>query len=124
MMRLIAIFMTALMLSACSDGTIKTTTLFPGRVFSSNRNSNSESAWCEVPTPGEGLPVAGTGPGFLAGQGELLVGFEDSYSQGADPFACDKNNDFLYRGNVAFDLLKFDTIVSAQLEYDFIDSFL
>ncbi len=123
MMRLIAVFMSALLLSACGKATIKTDTLFP-RLLSLNQYLSSESAWCQVPGPGQGLSDTGTGPSFATGRGEILVGFEDRSTHGADPFACDTKNDFLYRGNVAFDLRKFDNIISAQLEYDFVDSFL
>jgi hypothetical protein len=115
----------ALVLAACSnDDTLKTHTLFPGRVLSLNHNSSSQSVWCQIPGPGQGLSDIGTGPSFSAGRNELLVGYENRHTHGSDPFACDTTDDFLYRGNVAFDLRMFDSIFAAHLEYDFIDSFL
>jgi hypothetical protein len=117
----------ALTLSACSNNdALKTDTLFPGRLLSQNEWSDSQSAWCQVNVPGlgQGLSNTGTGASYGVSRGELLVGFEDRHSHGADPAACDTTDDFLYRGNVAFDLRKFDSIFAAHLEYDFIDSFI
>src|SRR5208283_6132608 len=47
-----------------------------------------------------------------------LFGFEDIYDQGAEPFPCEEQQQTLYRGQVAFDLGEFDSIVDAMLNFD------
>ena len=75
----------------------------------------SQNAWCNV--PGGGLFTNGLGPEQI-GAGELWSGFEDIYNKGADPFPCIEQEQLLYRGQVAFDLSQFDSIVDATLNFN------
>jgi hypothetical protein len=118
-------FLTAatLLLAGCTTGQLETLTLLPARILPSERRNDDQSGACNIPLPGQGLSTTGTGPSFQNRPREILVGFEDAFQAGAPPIPCNQKHMILYRGNVAFDLKDFDSIVAATLEYDVIDSF-
>jgi uncharacterized protein YceK len=115
---LIAIVL-GLLLAGCprTPITLKTVTLSPSQINGSYQYWYSQNAWCSVPLPGQGLFLNGLGPEPL-GPSEIYSGFEDIYDQGAQPFPCEEQQQTLYRGQVAFDLGEFDSIVDATLNFD------
>ena len=108
-----------LLLAGCprTPITLKTVALSPSQINGSYQYWYSQNAWCSVPLPGQGLFLNGLGPEPL-GPGEVYSGFEDIYNKGADPFPCEEQQQTLYRGQVAFDLGQFDSIVDATLNFD------
>jgi len=108
-----------LLLAGCprTPITLKTVILSPPQINGSYQYWYSQNAWCSVPLPGQGLFLNGLGPEPL-GPSEIYSGFEDIYDQGAQPFPCEEQQQTLYRGQVAFDLGEFDSIVDATLNFD------
>jgi len=53
-----------------------------------------------------------------AGQGEVLVGFDDFFNPGTDPFPCKNLRDDVFRGAVLFDVSQFDSIATADLLFN------
>jgi hypothetical protein len=64
--------------------------------------------------------VAGQPPPspFSAGPGQILVGFDDYFKKGTEPFPCDDVRNAIFRGGLLFNLGPFDSIVSASLLFD------
>ena len=55
---------------------------------------------------------------FTAGPGQALVGFDNFYKHGTQPFPCDDFRAQVFRAAVLFDVKKFDSITSADLLFD------
>ncbi|MGH9495037.1 MAG: hypothetical protein ACRD3B_08580 [Candidatus Sulfotelmatobacter sp.] len=55
---------------------------------------------------------------FSPGKGEILVGFDDFFKHGADPFPCNLFSSSTFRAGVKFDVSQFDTIVGANFLMD------
>ena len=55
---------------------------------------------------------------FTAGPGQALVGFDNFYKHGTQPFPCDDFRAQVFRAVVLFDVKKFDSITSADLLFD------
>lgn len=122
MRRVLAIIAAAFLLPGCPpQGTIKALTLSPTQVTGNYQYWYSQTAWCDVPLPGQGLFTNGLGP-ETAGPGEAYTGFEDIYDHGADPFPCIEQQQTLYRGQVAFDLSQFNSIGTATLNFNVANS--
>lgn len=47
-----------------------------------------------------------------------MVGFDDFFNPGTDPFPCSDIRDAIFRGGVAFDVSQFDSVVSADFLFD------
>ena len=47
-----------------------------------------------------------------------MVGFDDFYEKGSDPFPCDDIRAALFRGGIRFDLGRFDVLTAATLTFD------
>jgi len=107
----------AFLLSGCPQGTIKSITLSPSQTNGTSQYWYSQNAYCDVSLPGQGLFTNGLGP-QTTGPGEAYSGFEDIYNRGADPFPCIEQQQTLYRGQVFFDLSRFDSIGSATLSFN------
>ena len=113
-----------LLLTACPPGqqpTIRTITLNPTQTDGTNwsqQHAYSQSWECDVPwPPGAGFFLNGLGPEPVPG-GEIDVGYEDIFNQGAQPFPCEQEQEMLYRGHVMFDFSMFDAIGSATLQFN------
>jgi hypothetical protein len=120
MKRIIFIFFSSsvtLMLTACPPVTRKTINLSPTWITTSYQAQYSQNSFCDVPLPGQGLFLNGLGPEPF-GPGEIIVGYEDIFDKGADPFPCEEEQQMLYRGRVVFDLSIFQNITSATLVYN------
>lgn len=95
---------------------IKSVTLSPTAV-NWGAQSYYYSSWeCSVPLPGQGFFTNGLGMEVI-NAGEAPSGTDDIYNQGANPAPCTESMQWLYRGNVQFNLSQFDTITSANLQF-------
>lgn len=113
----VSIALTALLLAGCppTPGRLKTVTLSPSR-FDWGYQANFSSSWeCSVPLSG-GLSTHGLGP-IPPPTGQLIVGWVDTFLPGAQPAPCNEESQVVERGNIAFDLTKFDTIADATLNF-------
>lgn len=54
---------------------------------------------------------------FRAGPGQVMVGFDDFFKAGSDPFPCDDIRAVVFRAGVMFDLSQFDSTVAATLTF-------
>jgi hypothetical protein len=63
---------------------------------------------------------AGNAPpsSFSAGPGQVMVGFDNFFRAGAEPFPCDDIRATVFRGGVRFDLSVFDNPTTATLSFD------
>jgi hypothetical protein len=52
------------------------------------------------------------------GPNEVMVGFDDFFNPGTDPFPCKSVRASVFRGGVVFDLSQFDSIVAANLLFN------
>lgn len=59
---------------------------------------------------------------FHAGPGEAMVGFDDYYDPGTNPFPCSTSRMATYRSVVVFDLSQFDQVVSGDLMFNLASS--
>lgn len=116
MKRLLIALLLPLTLGGCppTPVTLKTATLSPA-LGTSSEQSYSVGAVC-------GVPPFGTGPAPSAPSGQIYVGFQDVYFQGPNPVPCEWEDDLLFRGRVAFDLSKFDTVAGATLIFGLVTS--
>jgi hypothetical protein len=96
---------------------VKTITLNPTVVNPSTWYWTSSNSWCDVPLPGQGLWLEGTGPEPV-GPGEAYSGYEDIYESGPPPFGCVFQQQRLYRGQVQFDLSQFSSVSVAVLTFN------
>jgi hypothetical protein len=55
---------------------------------------------------------------FSVGNAQMMVGFDDFFKAGADPFPCDDVRAAVFRAGALFDVSPFDSIVSANLLFD------
>jgi hypothetical protein len=119
MRRWLPVVLLPLLLVGCppSPVTLQTITLNPTAINPSTWNWSQSNAWCDVPLPGQGLWLEGTGPEPL-GPGEVYSGYEDIYESGPGPFGCVFQQQRLYRGQFQFDLSQFSSITAATLTFN------
>jgi hypothetical protein len=55
---------------------------------------------------------------FSPGSGQIMVGMDDFFRPGTDPFPCDDLRVSNFRGGILFDVSQFDTIAAAKLIVD------
>ena len=55
---------------------------------------------------------------FSPGSGQILVGFDDFFEPGTDPFPCNDIRVANFRGGVKFDLSRFKVITTASLRFN------
>lgn len=92
----------------CPPVTLKSTDLSP-----TNRPTGSSGTAGSV---GYCLSAGNIPPStFSAGSGQVMVGFDNYFEAGSDPFPCDDIRAIVFRGGLRFDLSQFDSIVSAEL---------
>jgi hypothetical protein len=101
--------------SGCPPVTLKTLELRPTRQATGTSGVSGSSGWCL--SAGHPPPSP-----FSAGAGRVLVGFDDFFKPGTDPFPCDDIRAVVFRGGVLFDVSQFDSIVTADLLFDTVDS--
>lgn len=104
-------------LTACNPPVVlKTITLNPSQVNWGAQSYYWHNGACDIPLPGQGFFTNGLGMEVIQG-GEAPSGQDDIYNQGAQPVPCEESMQWLYRGNIQFNLAQFDTIVSADLTF-------
>jgi hypothetical protein len=55
---------------------------------------------------------------FSPGTGQVMVGFDDFFRAGSDPFPCDDLRASVFRGGVLFDLAAFDVLATATFSFE------
>jgi len=111
---LIGLILFALFMSGCdkcSPVALKTMDLKPTATFTGSSGTSGSEGWCFS----QGNPPPSS---FSAGPGQVMVGFDNFFKPGADPFPCNDLRDTVFRGNVAFDVSQFDSVASADLLFD------
>lgn len=99
-------------LSACtSPVTLKTITLKPVNMAIGTSGAQGSSGYCF--SSGDIPPVA-----FSPGSGQVMVGFDDYFAPGTEPFPCDDIRWANFRAGVLFDLSPFDNLAIATLKFD------
>ena len=105
-----ALLMLAVVLNGCG-ATLKTIDLTPSQTFQGFAGGGGAHGFCFSADD----PNMNT---FSAGPGQLMVGFDDWFRPGAQPFPCDVFRSFVFRAGVKFDVSKFNSIVAASLLFD------
>jgi hypothetical protein len=115
--RLFALFVIAFSLLSlagcdkCDSVTLKTVELDPTDIQNQAPGSKGSKGVCLS----EADPPLSS---FSAGAGQALVGFDNFFKPGTQPFPCDDFRAQVFRSAVVFDLKKFDSITSADLLFD------
>jgi hypothetical protein len=102
-------------LAGCKPVHLKTLDLTPSKLNTGETGSGGSEGWCFS----QGNPPFSS---FSAGPDQVLVGFDNFFKAGADPFPCNDLRATVFRGQVEFDVSKFDSIVSADLLFDTVGS--
>lgn len=108
------LFLLALTLSGCdrcTPVTLKTIELQPGRIAQGTPGVRGSSGWCLS----SGNPPASS---FSPGPRQIIVGFDNFFEAGSDPFPCDDIRAVVFRGAVPFDVTQFDSVVTVELLFD------
>jgi hypothetical protein len=100
-----------LALAACTPVTLNTVELQPSNFATGTSGFAGSVGWCV--SPGNIPPVE-----FSPGTGQVMVGTDDYFKPGADPFPCDDLRGTNFRAGFIYDLSQFDSIVSATLLFD------
>ncbi|HEX3500488.1 MAG TPA: hypothetical protein VHT04_14300 [Stellaceae bacterium] len=100
-----------LALAACTTVTLKTAELQPAD-FATGASGIAGSC-CYCLSAGHIPPNA-----FSAGDGQVMVGTDDYFKPGAQPFPCDDLRASNFRAGIRFDLSQFDSIGAATLMFD------
>ena len=95
----------------CSPVILKTLELQPGRIANGAPGVRGSSGWCL--SAGNPPPTS-----FSPGPRQVMVGFDNFFEAGSDPFPCDDIRAQVFRGAVPFDVSQFDSVVSAELLFD------
>ena len=98
----------------CPPVTIKTLDLNPVLATGTSGFAGSKG-WCL--SAGNIPPVP-----FSPASGQVMVGFDDYFKAGTNPFPCDDIRAVNFRGGARFDLSQFDSIVTADLLFDAVRS--
>lgn len=95
----------------CPQVTLKTLELQPADFKTGFSGPAGSSGWCL--SRGDVPPTA-----FSAGPGQVMVGFDDFFRAGSDPFPCDDFRATDFRAGVLFDVSQFDSVTAAELSFD------
>jgi len=109
-----ALILSALLLSSCDkcdSVKLKTIELEPSDIRNHAPGSKGSKGVCFS----EADPPLSS---FTAGDGQAMVGFDNFFKAGTNPFPCDDFRAQVFRSAVEFDLKKFDSIVSADLLFE------
>jgi hypothetical protein len=112
--RTATIAMLTLLLYGCPPVPIKLVDLAPVNLATGTSGVAGAEGYCL--SGGSVPPVA-----FSPGPGQVLVGFDDFFQPGAQPFPCDHLRDANFRAGVQFDLSKFSKVGIATLTFDTVD---
>jgi hypothetical protein len=95
----------------CPGVTLKTVELQPTDTKTGFSGPAGSSGWCL--SRGDVPPST-----FSAGPGQVMVGFDDFFRAGSDPFPCDDLRATDFRAGILFDLGQFDSVTAAELLFD------
>lgn len=90
---------------------LKTIDLTPTSIATGTSGVSGSSGFCI--SAGNPPPSS-----FSVGSAQAMVGFDDFFKAGADPFPCDDIRAAVFRAGVLFDVSPFDSIVGANLLFD------
>ena len=110
----VALAVTMQACQSCPPVTIKTLDINP-TVATGTAGFAGSKGWCT--SVGNIPPVP-----FSPGSGQVMVGFDDYFKAGTNPFPCDDIRAVNFRGGVRFDLSPFDSIVTADLLFEAVRS--
>jgi hypothetical protein len=99
----------------CPPVTIKTIDLSPSSAATGVSGVAGSIGYCL--SPGNPPPTS-----FSPGPGQVMVGFDDYFKHGTDPFPCNDVRAVVFRVGVIFDLSQFDSVASADLLFDTVAS--
>jgi hypothetical protein len=97
--------------NSCNPVTLKTIDLTPTHFATGTSGVAGSIGYCFS----AGNPPASS---FSPGSGQVLVGFDDFFQPGSDPFPCNNVRDAIFRAGVQFDVSQFDSVVSANFLFD------
>ena len=104
-----------LLLSGCAPVMLKTVELQPLTTTTGTSGESGSFGFCAS----QGKTPATT---FSPAPAQMMVGYDDFFRAGTQPFACDDVRVSVFRGGVKFDLSQFDSIVKAELLLDTVKS--
>lgn len=97
--------------TACTPVRLKTLTLAPLSFATGTSGVTGSKGYCL--SAGK-IPLSA----FSPGAGQVMVGFDDYFAPGTDPFPCDDIRTVNFRAVVLFDLSAFDRLSIATLKFD------
>jgi hypothetical protein len=98
-------------LTGCPPVTLKTIDLPVASMKTGNTGFAGSKGYC--------FSAGNTPPSpFSPGPSEGLVGFDDFFHPGSQPFPCDDIRVTVFRTGLLFDVSQFDSIVAANLSFD------
>lgn len=109
--RLLVLPLLGLMLAGCAPVRLKTLALTPSAMATARSGVTGSKGFCL--SAGEIPPSA-----FSPAASQVLVGFDDYFVAGSDPFPCDDIRALNFRAGVRFDLGAFDRLSIATLRFD------
>jgi len=95
----------------CNPVTLKTIDLPPSNFKTGRSGFQGSKGYCL--SSGNPPPTS-----FSPGANQIIVGFDDFFRPGTEPFPCDDIRAAIFRGGVAFDVSQFDSVVSANFLFD------
>ena len=111
MRRLLVLQLLGLLAAGCTPVRVKTAVLTPVAMATGRSGVTGSKGFCL--SAGEIPPSA-----FSPAAGQVLVGFDDYFGAGSDPFPCDDIRALNFRAGVRFDLGAFDRLSIATLRFD------
>lgn len=111
-----AVVLAPLVLGGCPPGpTLRTLDLTPVNLSTGTSGAAGAEGWCV--SAGSVPPTT-----FSPGRGQVIVGFDDYFQPGAQPFPCNHLRDDVFRAGVQFDLSQFKKVGIATLSFDTVAS--
>lgn len=99
----------------CQQVDLSTIELRPVSLRTGNFGKTGSKGWCLS----RGNPPPSP---FSDGPNRILVGYDNFFKKGTNPFPCDDIRVQIFRGGVLFDLAQFDVIGTAELLFDVVAS--
>jgi hypothetical protein len=99
----------------CPQVKLKTLELQPTSRANGTDGFQGSMGWCL--SAGKPPPTS-----FSPGAGRAMVGFDDFFDPGSDPYPCDDIRAVNFQAGILFDVSQFDSIVTADLLFDTVDS--
>lgn len=110
-LRAVGLVLLTLLLCTCQSVKIRTVDLEPVKFATGSSGTAGSVGYCL--SAGQ-IPPSG----FSPGPGQVMVGFDDFFRPGSDPFPCDDLRALVFRAGVMFDLTAFDRVSIVTLKFD------